>query len=1103
MRVLSLFGAALLASVAGAAPARFCVTSDEASSQCQTVVDALGKFSDDFVWGCVHKESAPQCFAALQAGEAEMQIADGAEIYEGHKYYDLKVLVQENYEGANEGKEYWAVAVVRSDVCDQFGEDMGLDKLQGLSSCHTGYRRTAGWWAPLGVLASEGVLTSSGAVPNNLAPDAVAMADFFKDTCATGLSEEGPPAFDATGNATYYSQLCAACKENCTTNDQYNGYGGAMLGLYDGACDVAFTKHSAPLDFTTPAGGSTEYSIGDYKLVCKSGGCKDLDEFKSCNLAEVPAHAMVVHVNLTDAAQLQQVLVDASKDEETAKAMFGDENEDFWGEETANLSPVGGDVDSYLGDMYKAYEALYANQWVGVHADYRGNDAVYCLPYPSDNAMVKICNDIFALAEGNGVTFKCVSGDGPEGCMEMIVNGTADFTTLDTADVYVAETNFGLLPLAAEVYGDDGAAYYSVALVHKSLCDAFGEDVKLENLKGLKSCHTGYSRMTGWTAPLGYMIDEGIIPAVGNGSLDILDDAEAVAAFFNTTCAPRTGPVGPKIGEDGSSQLWDDLCIGCKGNCTEHDPYYDYRGAVRCLMEGGDVAFTKHSAALEYAMDGEEPQEWSSLNKDQLRLLCRSGGCKEIEQYKECNLAEVPGHAVVGRADWADSDGLKQLLAAANDADNKFLHEATEMEEKVEAGRAEESGEGEHSELPPGFEGIFEEGVTELRALDTSEDYLAPVRSDIQAVHRLSSPSLKWCVHSEAEMAFCEENIGAINDAQEDARFACYLPEDKDCFAAINAGDAHLTVGDSYDVYNAWKQYGIQPVAVQQEGEEEEEEGHSVEDGIEYYAVAVVRKELCDEIGDGIKLGDLKDKKMCSTGYQRTAGWVAPLGFMVQSEELPVQTSDGTVQPDAQSAASFFGEVCAARVINNGPMKSEDGLGERWEPMCSACEGDCTEQDAYYSYNGAMRCLMEGGDVAFTKHTSPEEYALDGKEPQEWSSLNKEDMRLVCPSRGGCKPIDEWSQCRIVGIPAHAVVMAGGSPYAGSVRVALQAIPADPTVQEAVFNEKSNPEGLMLEAGTAELKPVYSTPSYFGDAVRVFDAFALLEPPSAEAAGRR
>lgn len=83
----------------------------------------------------------------------------------------------------------------------------------------------------------------------------------------------------------------------------------------------------------------------------------------------------------------------------------------------------------------------------------------------------------------------------------------------------------------------------------------------------------------------------------------------------------------------------------CSSDITK-EPYYDYTGALRCLMEGaGDVAFTKHTIVTDYAKDGTTPQDWSSLTQGDLRLLCPSGGCAPVTQAFKCHVATSPAHA--------------------------------------------------------------------------------------------------------------------------------------------------------------------------------------------------------------------------------------------------------------------------------------------------------------------------------------------------------------------------------------------------------------------------------------------------------------------------
>ena len=65
--------------------------------------------------------------------------------------HGLVPVVAETYaqQGAAADVSYFSVAVVRKSFCDALGPSASLRSLQGRRSCHTGYRRTAGWTLPV------------------------------------------------------------------------------------------------------------------------------------------------------------------------------------------------------------------------------------------------------------------------------------------------------------------------------------------------------------------------------------------------------------------------------------------------------------------------------------------------------------------------------------------------------------------------------------------------------------------------------------------------------------------------------------------------------------------------------------------------------------------------------------------------------------------------------------------------------------------------------------------------------------------------------------------------------------------------------------------
>lgn len=228
---------------------------------------------------------------------------------------------------------------------------------------------------------------------------------------------------------------------------------------------------------------------------------------------------------------------------------------------------------------------------------------------------------------------------------------------------------------------------------------------------------------------------------------------------------------------------------------------------------------------------------------------------------------------------------------------------------------------------------------------------------------------------SAAELSQCDDALSLANTEQ--VNFACISGgSDEGCMSKIRDGSADLTTLGASGLLPAYEQYGLLPLVAELYGDSKSP--------TEYFSVAVVNKEFCD-IPD-VSLASLKGSSMCSTGYRKTAGWIAPVGLLAESGVMDIVSTDPSIQSDAQSVSKFFANVCAPRTTEDGPQAG----GLSYPPLCTGCQGDCSTEDTYYNYDGAFRCLMEGnGDVSFTKDDIVSTLARDGSSPAVWATKNK------------------------------------------------------------------------------------------------------------------
>ncbi|XP_069721488.1 melanotransferrin [Phaenicophaeus curvirostris] len=597
---------------------------------------------------------------------------------------------------------------------------------------------------------------------------------------------------------------------------------------------------------------------------------------------------------------------------------------------------------------------------------------------------VSKCKDMSEAFRGAGVLppLECREGGSAAKCAQMIKDGLADAVTLDGRWIYQAGKEFGLKPVVAEVYDQEiGTSYYAVAVVRKN------SSITINNLKGVRSCHTGINRTAGWDVPVGFLMDSGRLTAMG------CDLPEAVSEYFNGSCVP-----GVNV-----TLYAESLCQLCKGDsagqhkceASSQEQYYDYTGAFRCLAEGaGDVAFVKHSTVPENT-DGRSLSSWAQrLRSQDFQLLCRNGSTADVMEWRTCHLARIPARAVVVRPD-TDGTVVFQLL---NQGQQRFNGVGTQFQMFDSAAYGAQNL-------------LFRDSTTELVAI-TGQNYQEWLGNEyLHAVQALScNPytlpgSLKWCVVSTEEIWKCGEMAVAFKQKDLKPLIQCISAKTKEeCMELIQKKESDAVVLGGGDIYIAGTTYGLVPAAG---------ESYSADDSSSaYYAVVLVKRNL----SNAFTISDLEGKKSCHTGLGRNAGWNIPIGILIKRGII--KTRDCNIP---QAVSEFFSASCV-------PSANQDDYPPN---LCQLCIGDdsgknkcsASSQERYYSYSGAFRCLaQDSGDVAFVKHSTVFENT-DGNNPESWAkNLKSSDFQLLCPN-GARAEVTQFAKCHLAQVPAQAIMV--------------------------------------------------------------------------------
>uniref|UniRef100_A0A7N8YNV2 Serotransferrin n=1 Tax=Mastacembelus armatus TaxID=205130 RepID=A0A7N8YNV2_9TELE len=354
-----------------------------------------------------------------------------------------------------------------------------------------------------------------------------------------------------------------------------------------------------------------------YELLCKDNTRAPMSMYESCNLARVPAHAVVTRKD----SQLAE-LIWTSLNSVQVKC-YGPSKNLIFKDSTQRLVQLPPNTDSflYLGAEYMSViRSLKKEQ-----ATATASTAIkWCAVGHAETAKC----DTWSISVGDdSASIECQNAPTVEECLKKIMRKEADAVAVDGGQVYTAG-KCGLVPAMVEQYDSaKSSKYLAVAVVKK------GSGVTWDTLKGKRSCHTGIGRTAGWNIPMGHIHN-------------LTNDCD-FTKFFSSGCAPGADPSSPFC----SQCIGSGKAVGDESKCkaSADEQYYGYAGAFRCLVDGaGDVAFVKHTIVQENS-DGNGPEWAKGVNSADYELICPGKGPVPVTDFASCNLAEVPAHAVMTR----------------------------------------------------------------------------------------------------------------------------------------------------------------------------------------------------------------------------------------------------------------------------------------------------------------------------------------------------------------------------------------------------------------------------------------------------------------------
>ncbi|XP_053948794.1 transferrin [Anastrepha ludens] len=412
-------------------------------------------------------------------------------------------------------------------------------------------------------------------------------------------------------------------------------------------------------------------------------------------------------------------------------------------------------------------------------ASVQADEQIYRMCVPQ--LYYKDCLDLLKDPSEAGIQMECVAGRDRIDCLDKINQRKADVLASEPEDMYVAYHSKNqdyrvVSEIRSKADKDAEFRYEGIILVKKN-----SNINSLKELRGKKSCHTGFGRNVGYKIPITKLKNTHILKISLDPEITATErELKALSEFFTQSCLVGTYSPYPET-DRLLKKKYSNLCALCEKpeQCNYPDIFSGYDGAIRCLDKGkGEVAFTKVQYIKSYF--GLTPGSKAEGDPSEFEYLCEDGTRRPVTG-PACSWAQRPWVGYISNVDAVNGE---QKLHNLQNRLEKFFENGLHAENQKAVAHLFINENSTYYNKPE---------AVEPKVYLERAGYKDVIERDVSDIRKM-----RLCVQTDIELAKCETMHRAAYSRDIRPELECV--QENDCLIAVQNKTADLVVvnGNNY-----------------------------------------------------------------------------------------------------------------------------------------------------------------------------------------------------------------------------------------------------------------------------------------------------------------